>query len=75
MNTFRAIHVLPGGRVSLLWLPPLYHGLLLSPRADIVDFGLCGYRTLRGIRTQGLSLVSVSIMSGSLSGTCRSQGD
>lgn len=69
MNMFRAIHVLLGGMVSVLWLPPLYHGLLLSSRANIVDFGLCGYRT------QGMSLVSVSIMSGSLSGTCRSQGE
>lgn len=72
---FRAMHVLLGGMVSVLWLPPLYHGLMLSSRANIVDFGLCGYRTLRGIRTQGMSLVSVSIMSGSLSGTCRSQGE
>lgn len=30
MSTSRAIHILPGGMVSVLWLPPLFSGLLLS---------------------------------------------
>lgn len=28
--TSRAIHILPGGMVSMLWLPPLFCGPLLS---------------------------------------------
>lgn len=30
MSTSIAIHILPGGMVSMLWLPPLFCGLLLS---------------------------------------------